>query len=159
MIPFFHTPERQQALAVEARAWLGTPFVAHGACRGAGVDCVHLLGAVYAALGVLPADALTTLPGYACDSGAHARESALLAWLRARPEFAERQAGEATAPGDLVAFRVGRVVHHGGLLIEGTRFVHAVRRFGVIESDLRDPTYGERLETTFTPLCSATPTS
>ena len=44
------------AVCSEARRWIGTPWHHRQRALGAGVDCAHLLIAVYAACGLLIAD-------------------------------------------------------------------------------------------------------
>ena len=43
---------RQQVVAA-ARGWIGTPYHAHARVRGAGVDCIHLLCAVFEEVGLI----------------------------------------------------------------------------------------------------------
>ena len=149
MTPVFQSAERQAALLAEARSWLGTPFVPRGNLKGAGVDCVHLPAEIYRALGVLPGYAF---PDYQLDSGSHAAESLVTGWLDGRPDFLPLAPVEACLAGDLLAFRIGKVVHHVGLLLQGSRFIHCLRHRGVLESDLRDPTYAKRLVRVYRPL-------
>jgi hypothetical protein len=39
-----------------------------------------------------------------------------------------------------------------GLVLEGNRFIHAIRNYGVIESQLDDPTFGKRLVVVYRPV-------
>jgi cell wall-associated NlpC family hydrolase len=48
------TPTQQQAVIVEARRWLNTPYHHAAAVHGVGVDCLMLLCCVYSAAGVVP---------------------------------------------------------------------------------------------------------
>ena len=159
MTPVFRSAERQAALLVEARSWLGTPFVPRGNLKGAGVDCVHLPAEIYRALHALSS---YDFPDYHLDSGSHADRSLVTGWLDGRPDFAPLAPVEARLrqgfgaasllPGDLLAFRIGKVVHHVGLLLGQARFIHCLRHRGVLESDLRDPTYAKRLVCAYRPL-------
>jgi cell wall-associated NlpC family hydrolase len=149
MTPVFQSAERQAALLVEARSWLGTPFVPRGNLKGVGVDCVHLPAEIYRALGVLPSYGF---PDYNLDSGSHADRSLVTGWLDGRADFLPLAPVEACLAGDLLAFRIGKVVHHVGLLLGQTRFIHCLRHRGVLESDLRDPTYAKRLVRAYRPL-------
>jgi cell wall-associated NlpC family hydrolase len=149
MPSFFDSPEKQACLAKIARAWLGTPFRPHACIRGAGVDCVHLLGAIFKEAGVVDGWAF---PDYTMDGGDHRDDSQVTDWLEAHDRFERLPADEIPQPGDVICFRLGRVPHHVGLVLEGNRFLHAMRNYGVIESQLDDPTFGKRLVATFRPL-------
>lgn len=43
------------------------------------------------------------------------------------------------------AIRIGRVIRYVGFLLEGSRSIHCLRHRGVLEDDLRDPTYARRM--------------
>jgi len=51
-----------------------------------------------------------------------------------------------------VTFRLARVAHHVGLVLEPPPFIHSIRGYGVIESRLDDPTYAKRLERVYRPV-------
>jgi cell wall-associated NlpC family hydrolase len=85
------------------------------------------------------------------DGGDHADVSQVLSWLEAHPRF-RRVERLTLAAGDLVTFRLGRVAHHVGLVLEPPSFIHAIRGYGVIESRLDDPTYAKRLERVYRPV-------
>jgi len=146
---FYSTPERQRLLAEAAERWLGTPFHPHACLPRIGVDCVHLLAAIYKETGALEG---WEFPAYTMDGGDHRATSLVLEWLGSHPRFEGVPAGEALQPGDLLCFRLGRVPHHVGLLIPGNRFIHAMRNYGVIESQLDDPTFAERFVTAYRPV-------
>jgi cell wall-associated NlpC family hydrolase len=85
------------------------------------------------------------------DGGDHADSSQVLSWLEAHLNF-RRVAGVHLALGDLVTFRLARVAHHVGLVLESPSFIHSIRGYGVIESRLDDPTYAKRLERVYRPV-------
>ncbi len=145
---FYDTPEKQARLAEVARRWLGTPFHPHACVVHAGVDCVNLLGAIFTESGALDG---WEFPAYTMDGGDHRGESQVIHWLDGNSRF-KCLDDEARQPGDVLCFRLGRVPHHVGLLIAGNRFVHAIRNYGVIESQLDDPTFGKRLVATYRPI-------
>ncbi len=147
--PFFNTPERIQLLSEAAGRWLGTPFHPHAGLPQVGVDCVHLLAAVYKETGALDG---WEFPAYTMDGGDHRATSLVLEWLDRHARFERVPAGETVQPGDLLCFRLGRVPHHVGLLIAGNRFIHAMRNYGVIESQLDDPTFAERFVAAYRPV-------
>ena len=126
--------------AVEiARGWIGTPYVHQGSARGAGADCLGLVRGVWRELyGTEPEAA----PPYTADWGeTGGGEPLLAAALRnlmpvavdARPE-----------PGEVLLFRMrdSAIAKHLGIragLGEGTSFIHAYDRHGVVESPLSAP--------------------
>ena len=150
MKAFFDTPAKQARLVAVARRWIGTPFHPHARIRGVGVDCVHLLGAIYQEVGLLTVYQFT---GYAMDGGQHQATSQVTDWLDAHPNFQRMtRIEDDLLPGDLVCFRMGRVPHHVGILLNPLRFIHAVRPAGVIESQMTDPTYAKRLAALYRPV-------
>jgi cell wall-associated NlpC family hydrolase len=88
------------------------------------------------------------------DGGEHRGTSQVLEWLDACPRFARVQlpAPPAFAVGDLLAFRLGRVAHHVGLVTGRHTFIHAMRNYGVIESRLDDPTFAKRFVALYRPV-------
>ena len=62
-------------------------------------------------------------------------------WLSERPQV-----------GDLLGFRIGRCIHHLGILIRPGVFVHALERVGVCEGILADATWEGRLAAIWRPM-------
>lgn len=123
----------------EARAWLGTPYHAHARIKGVGVDCVHLLCAVYEAVGLtLPID-----PGHYPISWALSRSEELyLAALDGRASRIDQPHA-----GDVALFKFGRTFSHAGIVTERATVVHAFNRVGggsVIETPLAEPLLAKR---------------
>ena len=146
---FYDSPEKHARLAEVARGWLGTPFHPHACIVHVGVDCVNLLAAIFKETGALDH---WEFADYTMDGGDHRDTSQVLNWLDRHPRFGCLPAEESTQPGDLLCFRLGRVPHHVGLLIAGNRFIHAIRNYGVIESQLDDPTFAKRFVAAYRPL-------
>nr|WP_229804412.1 NlpC/P60 family protein [Gemmobacter tilapiae] len=125
-------------VVVEARAWLGTPYVHQASVLGAGTDCLGLIRGVWRGLiGAEP----EAVPGYTADwSEASGREELLgaaLRWLVLKPL-------DAPAAGDVLLFRMreGAVAKHLGIQSETgdePRFIHAYAGHAVVESPLSDP--------------------
>jgi NlpC/P60 family putative phage cell wall peptidase len=111
-----------------ARAWLGTPYRHRASTLGAGCDCLGLLRGVWR---TLYGDEPAAVPAYRIDP--RDRPGELLA-------AAERFLVPATglAAGRVVLFRLvpGLPPRHCGIMISGTRFVHAQERAGVVEANL-----------------------
>lgn len=135
-----------------ARAWVGTPFLAHGNMINVGVDCVHLVAEIYRRIGVISE---FSPPSYTIDGGNHSQNSPVDEYLSGTGKFrkmANALPDHELEPGDLLTFRVGRMPFHCGLHLGKLRFVHAMQPQGVIESTLRDPTYWRRLTGVWRPL-------
>ena len=151
-VPWFDAPARRRALVLEARAWIGTPFAAHGTIRGGGCSCETLPRALYQAVGFLPQG--LALPAVTIQYFRAARgDGAMIPFLDARPDFQSVSPLRLSlACGDLLGFRAGRVVHHLGILLDLERFIHCLDPAGVALNSLLDATWGHRLERVWRPV-------
>jgi cell wall-associated NlpC family hydrolase len=115
------------AIVDEALSWQGTPFHHRAMVKGAGVDCAHLLKAVYATAGIaLDLD----MPEYAQDWNLHHDEPRFLAIVA---QYADPvPAGEVPQPGDVAMFRYGRHAAHGAIVTAWPVVVHAWRDAGKV---------------------------
>lgn len=123
---------------LEARRWLGTPYVHQASCRGGGTDCLGLILGVWRALyGQMPAE----VPAYTADwSEPSGREDLMTAARR----HLMRRGPDQEAIGDVLLFRMrdGRVAKHLGLQSStgpAAAFIHAYTGHGVVESALTEP--------------------
>ena len=119
---------RRAAVLAEAERWIGTPFHHEARVRGAGVDCLMLLAAVYENAGVVGPVAV---PHYPADWHMHRdleryREG-LLAYAREIPGPPQ--------PGDIALFKFGRVFSHGAIVTRWPRLIHAYWAIGVVWGD------------------------
>ena len=146
---FFNTPWHQARLIETARRWLGTPFVPHACIPGAGVDCVQLVAAIYWETGAIDD---RQFPEYTMDGGEHRNSSQVLEWFEASRRFQRLAPDTDIRTGDAICFRLGRVPHHVGLVLQPPLFIHAMRNYGVIESRLDDPTFAKRLVAVYRPV-------
>jgi cell wall-associated NlpC family hydrolase len=163
--PFFEDVQRQQNLYVEARSWVNTPFVAHGRVKGpgGGVDCVHLVSAILAAVGFAHR---FDPPPYSVRAGQTSAHSQLIEYIdmhipadrvsieRMMPHFSGKPIPDTSAiqAGDLLCFSLGRCAHHIGLVFGCGKFIHAMGRRGVLDSYIKDTTYLRRLVAVYRPL-------
>lgn len=147
MNAFFASPHNRNKLCLEAAKWIGTPFVAHGAVCGAGVDCVNLVGQLLIACGH---ERDFALPTYSMDGGKHNRTSQLTDYLDTHPRFAKPF--EPVQPGDVLCFKLGRSSHHCAILIHGKTFVHALFGRKVSFGSLADGTFARSLNCFYRPL-------
>jgi cell wall-associated NlpC family hydrolase len=158
--PHFSDWTRVEMLRLAAESWIGTPFVAHAAIRGAGVDCVNLCAELLQSACFI--SARRAWPKYVIDGGNHNRDSQIVAWLDANPGFAriwksgaDKAYSAADAmPGDLLCFNLGRSAHHAGMLIAGTKFIHCQWAFArrVVFATLADHTFNRRLAAVYRPM-------
>lgn len=126
-------------VAAEARSWLGTPYHSHARVKGAGVDCVHMLCAVYEACGLVP----PIDPGtYAVAWHLHQGEELYMAALDARARRTE-----SPLAGDIALIKFGRTFSHAGVVSERQTLLHAHNRRGagiVTETPLAEPSLSQR---------------
>jgi NlpC/P60 family putative phage cell wall peptidase len=127
-----------EAAVVEARRWIGTPYVHQAAVQGAGTDCLGLLRGVWCAVcGPEP----EAVPAYTQDWSEPGNDEEL--WCAARRWLIEVQRRD-VALGDVLLFRMrtGAVAKHLGMVSRvgpEASFIHAYTGHGVIESPLSAP--------------------
>lgn len=119
------TPEQRAAVVSEALTWQGTPYHHQGNIKNAGVDCIMILVEVYKTCCLIPAD--TDPRPYTQDWYLHNHEEV---YLNGVEQFATPV--ESPLPGDIVLFRFGHCVGHGGLVIEWPLIIHAYRPDGMV---------------------------
>lgn len=114
----------RQAVVLEARAWLRTPYHHQARVKGVGVDCAQILIAVYGHCGLLSVEALQELEQlhYSPQWHLHRSEELYLAWL-------DRYAKATVTPaaGDVAIWRFGRTFSHAGILVDDRLVIHALR--------------------------------
>lgn len=182
--PFYQSVWRREELVVEAKWWVGTPFRKGASVRGAGVDCVHLVVALWQASGFCPGIEMPR--HYSLDEGAHASASRVITLadgcrlLEAVWRFPGSTATLMT--GDLLVFAPdSQSAHHVGILLNHPAeefqqpweqrdrsvrtldrlgdsrrgaFLHAWRETGVVVGELEDATFKQMLVAVYRPLAS-----
>jgi cell wall-associated NlpC family hydrolase len=133
-----------------ARAWVGTPFRANSAAKGAGGGvCCHLLVvAIYAEAGL----DLRPVPDGPPLHARFNKKSIMEPWLDACPKVNRRAAIAEAKAGDLLGFYIGEAIHHIAVMLPGDRIVHAIHGAGVVINPLKDPTWSERLAAVWEPI-------
>lgn len=120
---------QRAAVVAEAWTWINTPYHHHARVKGAGVDCAHLLCAVFEACELVPA----IDPGnYAVDWHLHRSEEVFSGWLARYAT--EKVAGEPWQDGDVVLWRYGRTFSHGSIYVGNDQLIHSYTGRGVILS-------------------------
>lgn len=151
MTPFFQSRDRQAQLVKAALEWIGTPFHPHAALKGVGVDCVWLAAQLYIECGVLRR---FDPPRYTMDGGQHSELSQVCEFLDGSPAFVRvLETPFDLQVGDLLCFRMGRVVHHVGVVLTERTFIHVRQHYSVDQSHLDDPTWRKRLAAVYRPVC------
>ena len=129
---------RREDIVLEARRWIGTPYVHQASCLGAGTDCLGLIRGVWRTIvGKEPEG----VPVYTPDWSEPNREETLLSaafrWLHPKPLTSDDV-------GDILVFRMigGNVAKHLGvasLTERGVSFIHAYSGHCVAETSLSTP--------------------
>jgi cell wall-associated NlpC family hydrolase len=148
--------EMRQRVVVEARSWIGTPYVSNGAIKGkrGGTDCAMILVAVYGNVGLIP-KAFDPRP-YPPDWHIHRNEEKYMDNMRHWAKQVHAPPLRMPLAGDLVMFKIGRVFAHGGIITEWPKIIHAVGNSRVTEANISKETLGKRAlwivpKTFFTP--------
>ena len=158
MIQYFSKTENQTALLLEAKTWLGTPFVAHGKMKGAGVDCVDLASLIYKAVGFEHPFAPVE---YQVGNGASFDIQQMLDPLDAMPMITKLDAEACRLDpgliglGDFLVFYRGSGLPHSGIVMVWPNFLHVLRARGVMFSMITDSTYLNRLAAVYRPMAAA----
>lgn len=154
MTPWFRAdrPERLAALEREAVRWNGTPFFPNSSTPGprGGVSCQRLVAALYRGAGFCEVD-VPDAPMAHARFNAHSLVEEFMAGLPGFQRFAIAEI-ETVAPGDLLGFRLLRVIHHLGVCVWPGVFVHAIEHLGTTQSALADATWGKRLAAIWRPV-------
>jgi NlpC/P60 family putative phage cell wall peptidase len=115
-----------------ARDWLGTPYHDQASVRGVGCDCLGLARGVWReVVGPEP----FPIPPYSRDWGETGPREVLAEGARAAmTEIEPADAG----PGALLLFRMrpDAIAKHVGIIVPGSRFIHAYERLGAIEEPM-----------------------
>jgi cell wall-associated NlpC family hydrolase len=140
MSTWFSSEDRIEALVVEACSWLGTPFRANAALKGAGVCCHLFVAEVFMAIGAVARQAFPQAdPNHAVAQ----RDSLIEPFMACFPGVAE--VSGPPAPGDILGFKIGGCTHHLAIALRGEEMIHAVRRHGVMLNRWDDPMWAKRL--------------
>jgi len=120
------TQALRAAVVAEALAWEGTPFHDRARVKGAGVDCVNLLIAVYSAVGLID----ESNPDYKPQWFQHREEPRFLLGLEAHG--ARRIEPASALAGDVLMYSYGRHAAHGAIVVDKTTIVHAFKPVGMV---------------------------
>ena len=146
-----------EKIVLEARSWLGTPFVHEGCVKGVAADCVQLGRGVGIGSGALP----PTFPSFAPypsgwllerDNTRYRDELAKyldLIWEK-DTETVPPSVFADPHPGDLLLYRVGRAPAHSAICVGWPYVIHANDEHGVVRTHAALNALGPKSR----PLCS-----
>ena len=113
---------KRNEIIEEAKTWIGTPYHHAARVKGGGVDCAQILIEVYAKVGLIENYETDYYP---MDWALHRSEEKYL-------ENIKRYAVETDNPkaGDVVVYKFGRCISHGGIIIDDDHIIHAWMKSG-----------------------------
>lgn len=129
--------EKQAEAVKEALTWLETPYHHQGRIKGVGVDCGTLICEVFEKVGLM--DHLDPRP-YPQDWHLHQLGERYLEHVKSVCfEVDEPQ------PGDVVLYKIGLCVSHGGIVIDWPLIIHSYLKSGVVLLDATKGSWPKRL--------------
>ncbi len=132
---------KRKDITAAALSWLNTPYQHQVGLKDYGVDCAYFVGKVAEEISAI--DRFIVEP-YSVEWHWHSREEKMCSIIES---FGCTQiTKEEMLPGDILAFKYGRVCSHLGIMLSGNQFVHAHLPAGrvIVNSLLGE--YKERLE-------------
>ncbi len=121
-----------QQVVLEARSWIGTPYIHQASKKGLGCDCLGLVRGLWRAL---IGDEPEATPAYSSNWAERGGKEQLLTAANAHFLPVERHK---ILPGDVILFRLRAKspAKHLGVFTGNNRFVHAYDGASVVESAL-----------------------
>lgn len=120
--------QERAAIVETALSWAGTPYHHQAKIKKVGCDCATLLVGVFQEAGLVGA---IELPHYPPDFMMHRDEELYLSVVE---RFA-KQIEPPPQPGDVVAWKMGRVFSHGAIVIAWPTVIHSVLGRNVFLTD------------------------
>lgn len=129
----------REEVVKEALSWLDTPYHHQAACKGVGVDCAYLVGAVSESLGLIKK---FKVDPYSIEWHWHSRHEKMLEIIES---FGALPKDGLPKAGDILAFQYGRVCSHLGIMISDSEFIHAHIKAGRVVVNSLDGEFLQRL--------------
>lgn len=126
--------ERRMAVVIEARSWLGTPYVLGARIRGAGCDCVTLIAEVMISAHIMPAAAVNgAFAKFGNYSGDWFHNTTTQRYLLAIMRFGKHMmdtrcfANNRVEAGNIILTKCAQSKNwnHGGIVVQWPHVVHA----------------------------------
>lgn len=103
-----------------ALSWDNTPYIHQVGLKGVGVDCAYFVGKVAEEIGSIKD---FKVEPYSVEWHWHSKEERMCEIVES---FGAIQIPvETRLPGDILAFKYGRVCSHLGIMLDENRFIHA----------------------------------
>jgi cell wall-associated NlpC family hydrolase len=136
--------EYRQKLVIEAKSWIGTPYISNGLVKGrrGGTDCAMLLVGIYQNVGLV--DKSFDPRPYPAQWHLHQNAEKYLEHMLFFAHEVPGPESRAPLPGDIVLFKLGRVYSHGGIITVWPEIIHAVGGDRVLTCDLPKQFSGKR---------------
>lgn len=133
--------EERQLIVQEALTWQNTPYHHAGRQKGLGVDCIGIILQTFVNVGLIKD---ITLPPYPMQWSLHRSVELYLEGILNYSIKVDRD----PLPGDVVLYKYGRCISHGGIVIDWPTIVHSYIGIGVVlwnSNDLIDKKGKSRL--------------
>lgn len=141
--------EQRTAIITAALSWRNTPFHHAARVKGAGVDCMQFIAAVYEEAGILPP--IPIAADYPPDWFMHRSDEKIVDRILQYFEPVD-----APSPGDVVLFRLGRAVSHGAIVLAWPTVIHAVAHQSVVQQDITSaPRFARSVDSYWMARCPA----
>jgi cell wall-associated NlpC family hydrolase len=149
---WFTDPAHVEALKAQCDHWRGTPFSANGEAPELGVSCHMLVIAIYTALGVIPLDA--PRPQMPMNHWRFSNVPLVDEYMAKRPEFERLESADPAAilPGDLLGFRLGKIIYHLGIAVGPGEFFHVTAFSTATTVSIYDATWLRRFAAIWRPI-------
>jgi NlpC/P60 family putative phage cell wall peptidase len=118
----------REAILKEAEAWLGTSYQHQAFIKGKACDCAGFVLGVALQLEMIGDEDIEKVPPYSKEWHMHNSEEQLIGVIESFG-CTEIPTDEAQ-PGDIVAFKFGRVTSHLAILVEDNYIIHARQDIG-----------------------------
>ena len=141
------TTEDRARLLAEARSWLGTPYAADGAVKGAGVSCSLLPYEILRACGhaVPRPPARVAMPKVSILDF-------MRAWLEGAPTYFAPVPPTEMTVGDVALMHAG--MGHLLMRVDPNNFVHCWKSGGVQFASVKSPIFSLRIRSVWRPIVS-----
>jgi cell wall-associated NlpC family hydrolase len=131
--------EFRAAIVAEAQEWIGTPYHANGALKGAGINCAQFLFCVAKNAQALSADAPQPR-WFTPQLATHSKEERLIEYVTSYgcTEITEAE----VKPGDIVLYKSGQAHGHAAIVLDWPQIIHVLPGHGCRMGNVDDGRMG-----------------
>ena len=128
-------------VVMAAYSWDNTPYHHQAGVKGVGVDCAYLIGKVAEEVGAIKK---FHVEPYSVEWHWHSKEEVMCSIVES---FGAVQIPKTECkPGDILAFKYGRVCSHLGIMVTKDHFIHAHIKVGKVLVNSLSGEFLDRLE-------------